>query len=78
MADEQTPAPHKAPRLHRRVLAYVAMFNLSMIACRAAFGPEIVSNNLMLLQALVTAFAGLVAWYVGAQVAPDLFPRKPQ
>jgi len=68
-------APEQPPRLHRRVMAYVALLALCAMAL-GAFVRELQAPNADLLTALAYALAAIVLAYLGAQIAPDVFRRK--
>jgi hypothetical protein len=72
MTDE---TPEQTPRLHRRVMAYVALLALCAMAL-GAFVRELHAPNADLLTALAYALAAIVLAYLGAQIAPDVFRRK--
>lgn len=62
------------PRIHRRVMAYIALLALCAMAI-GAFVRELQAPNADLLTALAYALAAIVLAYLGAQIAPDVFRR---
>lgn len=73
MTDEAESQP--APRVHRRVMAYIAIAALCGMAI-GGFVRELSTPNADLLVAVAYALAAIVLAYVGAQIAPDVFRRK--
>ena len=65
------------PRLPRRRMAYACMAGLLGMAV-GGFAVELAEPNADLLIALAYVFGGVVGWYMGMQVVPDVFRRDRQ
>lgn len=63
------------PRLARRRLAYAAMAGLLLMVA-GALAWELSRPNADLLAALAYVLGGVVAWYMGVQIAPEVFKRN--
>ena len=65
-----------APRIHRRIMAYVALLGLCSMGC-GAYLREIQAPNADVLIAVAYVLGAVVLGYLGAQVVPDVFKRRP-
>lgn len=74
MTDEPTTTPRQ--RLARRYMAWLALVALCSMAA-GAYLCELGAANADLLVAIAYVLGAVVLGYMGAQIAPDVFRRKP-